>query len=185
VLDHARRGKPLLGICGGYQMLAERIHDPVESRRGTVDGLGLVPIEITFGETKVLGRPVGSCDGVPVRGYEIHHGYESRRGAVAPLLTASGVPEGVRAGNVFGTHWHGTFEGDEFRRWFLTEAARLAGRDFTVAPDTVFGAARERMLDRLGDLVENHLDTDALWRLIRDGMPSLPTIRAGAYDRQS
>jgi adenosylcobyric acid synthase len=41
------------------------------------------------------------------------------------------------------------------------------------------------MLDRLGDLVENHLDTDALWRLIRDGMPSLPTIRAGAYDRQS
>ena len=185
VLDHARRGKPLLGICGGYQMLAERIHDPVESRRGTVDGLGLVPIEITFGETKVLGRPVGSCDGVPVAGYEIHHGYESRRGAVAPLLTASGVPEGVRAGNVFGTHWHGTFEGDEFRRWFLTEAARLAGRDFTVAPDTVFGAARERMLDRLGDLVENHLDTDALWRLIRDGMPSLPTIRAGAYDRQS
>src|SRR4029077_2880473 len=73
VVDHARRGKPLLGICGGYQMLAERIHDPVESRRGTVDGLGLVPIEITFGQTKALGRPAGSADGVPVRGYEIHH----------------------------------------------------------------------------------------------------------------
>ena len=182
---HVAVGKPLLGICGGYQMLAERIHDSVESRRGTVDGLGLVPIEITFGETKVLGRPVGSCDGVPVRGYEIHHGYESRRGSVAPLLIVAGAPEGVRAGNVFGTHWHGTFEGDEFRRWFLTEVAQLAGRDFNVAPDNVFGAARERMLDRLGDLVENHLDTEALWRLILGGTPTLPTIRSGAYDRQS
>ena len=186
VQEHARRGKPLLGICGGYQMLAERIHDPVESRRGTVAGLGLVPIEITFGATKVLGRPEGTCGPVDVRGYEIHHGYESRRGPVEPLLrTASGEPEGVRAGNVLGTHWHGTFEGDGFRRWFLTEVARLAGRDFTVAPDTVFGAVRERMLDRLGDLVERHLDTDALWRLICAGAPSLPTIRPGAYDRQA
>jgi adenosylcobyric acid synthase len=188
VVRHAGLGKPLLGICGGYQMLAERIHDPVESRRGTVDGLGLVPIDITFSDTKVLGRPTGSCGAVPVRGYEIHHGYESRRGPVPPLLTVAGRPEGVRAGNVFGTHWHGTFEGDEFRRWFLTEAARLAGRDFTVAPDTVFGAARERMLDRLGDLVEGHLDTDALGRLIREGLPAqacLPTLRPGAYDRQT
>ena len=189
VRRHAAAGKPLLGICGGYQMLASRIHDQVESGLGTVDGLGLVPVEITFGATKVLGRPVGSCGSLPVRGYEIHHGYESGRGAVAPLLlTATGAAEGVRSGNVFGTHWHGTFESDEFRRWFLTEAARLAGRDFVVAPDTAFGAARERMLDRLGDLVEKHLDTDALWRIIEDGLPGLatiPVLGAGAYDRQS
>jgi adenosylcobyric acid synthase len=188
LLRHAAAGKPLLGICGGYQMLGERIHDGVESRRGTVAGLGLVPVEVTFGATKVLGRPVGTGPGgMPVPGYEIHHGVVSSRGPVEPLLrTGDGQPEGVRAGNVFGTHWHGTFEGDEFRRWFLTEAARLAGRNFTVAPDTVFGAARERMLDRLGDLVEAHLDTDALWRVIHGGGSTCVSgVWPGAYDRQT
>jgi adenosylcobyric acid synthase len=168
VMRHAASGKPLLGLCGGFQMLAERIHDDVESRAGTVPGLGLVPIEITFAPQKRLGRPRGtaSLGGVPVHGYEIRHGYVSR-GEVEPLIvTEDGDPEGYRGGNVFGTHWHGAFESDGFRRAFLTEAARLAGRRFTVAPDTRFGAARERMLDLLGDLVEEHLDTDALRRLI-------------------
>jgi adenosylcobyric acid synthase len=83
---------------------------------------------------------------------------------------------------VFGTHWHGAFESDEFRRRFLTEAAGLAGRHgFRVAPDTSFAAARERTLDLLGDLVEEHLDTTALWRLIDSGTPpNLPFIPPGA-----
>src|SRR5690606_15400364 len=53
---HAAAGKPVLGICGGFQMLGERIHDAVESRRGTVAGLGLLPIEITFQAEKTVGR---------------------------------------------------------------------------------------------------------------------------------
>jgi adenosylcobyric acid synthase len=86
------------------------------------------------------------------------------------------------SGNVFGTHWHGAFESDEFRRRFLTEAARLAGRPgFTVAPDTRFAAVRDRALDVLGDLVEEHLDTDALWRLLENGPPAgLPFVPPGA-----
>ncbi|MGC9668954.1 cobyric acid synthase [Planosporangium sp. 12N6] len=182
VLAHAKAGKPLLGICGGYQMLAERIHDEVESRRGTVPGLGLLPIEIAFAAEKTLARPVGASFGVPVRGYEIHHGYVSS-GAVIPLIhTTGGIGEGARAGNVFGTHWHGAFESDEFRRAFLSVAARRAGRHgFRVAPDTDFAALRERGLDVLGDLVEEHLDTDALWRLIETGAPPrLPFVPPGA-----
>jgi adenosylcobyric acid synthase len=179
VLRHAAAGRPVLGICGGFQMLGERIHDAVESGRGTVDGLGLLPIEVTFAEQKSLGRPTGTAfGGVPVHGYEIHHGYVSRAGDVAPLITADdGAGEGAVAGNVFGTHWHGAFECDGFRRAFLTEAARLAGREgFTVAGDTSFAAARERTLDLLGDLVEEHLDTDALWRLIEAGPGGNPTV---------
>jgi adenosylcobyric acid synthase len=170
VLAHAAERGPVLGICGGYQMLAERIHDRVESRRGTVAGLGLLPIEVTFGERKTVAQSAGTAFGsVPVRGYEIHHGYASCRAADLPPLIryGDGTPEGAHAGNVFGTHWHGTFESDEFRRRFLTEAARLAGRHgWKVAPDNRFAAARERTLDLLGDLVEEHLDTKALWRLI-------------------
>jgi adenosylcobyric acid synthase len=167
VRAHAARGKPLLGICGGYQMLAERIHDDVESARGTVSGLGLLPVEVTFAAAKTLGTAEGVALGEKVHGYEIHHGRVTRRAGDLPTLTED---EGARQGNVFGTHWHGTFESDGYRRAFLTEAARLAGRTgFTVAPDTSYAALRERTVDTLADLVEAHLDTDALWRLIERG----------------
>jgi adenosylcobyric acid synthase len=182
VAAHAASGRPVLGICGGFQMLGTLIHDDVESHRGTVAGLGLLPIEVTFGARKTLAQSAGTAFGsLPVRGYEIHHGYVSRADpSLYPLIRyVDGRREGAAAGNVFGTHWHGAFESDEFRRRFLSEAARLAGRSgFAVAPDTVFAAARERTLDLLGDLVEEHLDTDALWHLIEAGPPHLPTIRA-------
>ena len=74
VTERARAGRPVLGICGGYQMLAGRIDDEVESRRGTVDGLGLLPVRVRFGSEKILGRPQGRALGAPVAGYEIHHG---------------------------------------------------------------------------------------------------------------
>ena len=185
VLAHAAAGKPLLGICGGFQMLARAIHDPVESGQGSVAGLGLLPIEITFDRRKTVRQSTGTAaDDVPVRGYEIHHGYVSGTDpALPPLLRyADGSGEGALVGAVHGTHWHGAFEADGFRRRFLTEVARIAGRTgFTVAPDTAFAAARERTLDLLGDLVEEHLDTDALWRLIESGPPAdLPFIPPGA-----
>ncbi|MFC4072232.1 cobyric acid synthase [Actinoplanes subglobosus] len=179
---HAAAGKPLLGICGGFQMLAGSIHDEVESGRGTVPGLGLLPVEITFAARKTLARSSGSAMGAPAHGYEIHHGYVSA-GTPEPLLRYDdGRPEGAVAGNVFGTHWHGAFESDEFRRRFLTEAARLAGRHgFEVAPDTRYAQVRERALDVLGDLVEEHLDTGALLRLIEKGpTPGLPFLPPGA-----
>ena len=185
VLAHAAAGKPLLGICGGFQMLARAIHDPVESGQGSVAGLGLLPIEITFDPRKTVRQSTGTAaDDVPVGGYEIHHGYVSSTDpALPPLLRyADGTGEGALLGAVHGTHWHGAFEADGFRRRFLTEVARIAGRTgFMVAPDTAFAAARERTLDVLGDLVEEHLDTDALWRLIESGPPAdLPFIPPGA-----
>lgn len=178
VRAHAEAGRPVLGICGGFQMLGTRIDDRVESGRGTVDGLGLLPVAFTFAEDKTLRRRRGEALGAPVEGYEIHHGRVAASDA-APFIAPG---EGARLGNVFGTHWHGAFESDGYRRAFLTEAARLAGRTgFTVAPDTNFAARRESFLDLLGDLVEEHLDTPALWRLIESGPPAgLPFVPPGA-----
>jgi len=172
VTERARAGRPVLGICGGYQMLAGRIDDPVESRRGTVDGLGLLPVRVRFGARKILGRPRGRALGAPVAGYEIHHG-------VAEVTDPSAEPflDGCRRGAVWGTSWHGALENDQFRRAFLAEVAALAGRDFTPAPGTEFAAVREARLDVLGDLVAGHLDTAALSRLIEDGpVPGLPAL---------
>ncbi|WP_320069353.1 cobyric acid synthase [Micromonospora sp. RTGN7] len=186
VLTHAAAGKPLLDICGGFQMLGRAVHDPVESRAGSVPGLGLLPVEVTFAPGKTVRVSAGTAATDPdiqVRGYEIHHGYVSAVDpALPPLLTYDdGTGEGAVLGAVCGTHWHGAFESDAFRRRFLTEAARLAGRaGFRVAPDTAFAAARERSLDLLGDLVEEHLDTDALWHLIESGPPTgLPFLPPG------
>jgi len=181
--SHAAKGKPVLGICGGFQMLGRAVHDDVESHRGTVPGLGLLPVETTFKEAKTLNQSQGYALSAPVHGYEIHHGYVSANDAAEPFLHyADGRPEGAVAGPVSGTHWHGAFESDEFRRRFLTSAAARAGRrGFVAAPDTRFTRVREKALDLLGDLVEQHLDTDALWRLIEDGAPrGLPALPPGA-----
>jgi adenosylcobyric acid synthase len=164
----------VLGICGGHQMLARTITDEVESRAGTVAGLGLLPTEVRFAGEKRLGRPVGTALGQPVRGYEIHHGVVTVEDGAEPFL------DGARSGSVFGTTWHGALENDGFRRAFLTEVARISGRRFAVAPDTDFAAVRESRLDRLGDLVAAHADTDALWRLIDAGPPvGLPLLPPG------
>jgi adenosylcobyric acid synthase len=178
VARHAAAGRPVLGICGGHQMLARTITDDVESRAGTVAGLGLLPTEVRFAREKTLGRPVGQALGQPVRGYEIHHGVVAVDDSAEPFL------DGARAGAVFGTTWHGALENDGFRRAFLTEVARISGRRFAVAPDTDFAAVREARLDRLGDLVAEHADTDALWRLIESGPPAgLPLLPPGARPR--
>ncbi len=174
IADRARAGRPVLGICGGYQMLASRIDDPVESRLGEVDGLGLLPVRVRFGAAKRLGRPTGRALGAPVTGYEIHHGIaEVTDPAAEPFL------DGCRRGAVWGTSWHGVLENDEFRRAFLAEVAAVAGRDFTPAPGTEFAAVRQARLDVLGDLVADHLDTAALTGLIENGSPpGLPSVLA-------
>jgi adenosylcobyric acid synthase len=174
VTRRAARGRPVLGLCGGFQMLAERIQDDVESRAGTVPGLGLLPVRIRFAAAKTLARPEGTAYGEPVRGYEIHHG-------VADVHGGEDFLGGCRVGATWGTHWHGSLESDAFRRAFLRDVAAAAGRRFVPAPGTEFAALREEQLDRLGDLVEAHLDTAALLRLIEDGAPAgLPFIAPGA-----
>jgi len=172
IAGRARAGRPVLGICGGYQMLAGSIDDPVESRLGLLDGLGLLPVRVVFGPSKRLGRPVGRALGAPVAGYEIHHGIAEVTDPAAERFL-----DGCRRGAVWGTSWHGVLENDEFRRAFLAEVAALAGRDFTPVPDTDFAAVRQARLDALGDLVADHLEVAALSRLITGGPPpGMPSV---------
>ncbi|MBO2445880.1 cobyric acid synthase [Actinomadura barringtoniae] len=179
ITRRAAEERPVLGICGGFQMLARRIDDDVESATGGAEGLGLLPASVFFADDKTLGRPNGRGYGEPVTAYEIHHGIVDVEGG-EPFL------DGCRLGAVYGTVWHGAMENDGFRRGFLADIARRAGRDFTPAPDVSFAALREQTLDALGDLVEEHLDTGALWRLIENGAPAgLPVVPPGGAPETS
>jgi adenosylcobyric acid synthase len=177
----ARRGQPVLGICGGYQLLGRRIVDRVESGAGEVAGLGLLPVETVFEPSKVLSNPVGTAPwlgGVPTGGYEIHHGRTRALGG-EPVLAGDGDP-GCRSGAVIGLNWHGLFEGDRFRRAFLGWVAAERGLDWQpgIRP---FAAVREKRLDALGDLIADHADTGALARLLEGGVPpGLPLLPPGA-----
>ncbi|GMA39428.1 cobyric acid synthase [Mobilicoccus caccae] len=171
LLARAARGAPVLGICGGYQMLARRIADPdgIETGDGPrhVEGLGLLPTSVHFGADKVLGTPTGRWRGHEVWAYEIHHGV-ARLEDDAEAVACEPFLDGWSTGAVFGTTWHGAFENDDFRRAFLTTVAELAGstyRPATSAPG--FAARRETMIERLADAVEEHLDTAFLRRLLQ------------------
>jgi adenosylcobyric acid synthase len=173
ITARARAGRPVLGICAGYQMLAGSIDDEVESGAGTVAGLGLLPARVKFQRAKVLRQARGEAFGQPVTGYEIHHGVAAAHGGEA-------FPGGCSDGAVYGTSWHGLLEGDGFRQAFLQRVAAATGRRY-IPSGVSFPAERERQLDALGDLIADHLDTKALLRLLEQGAPAgLPFVPPGA-----
>jgi adenosylcobyric acid synthase len=182
LIRRAADGDPILGVCGGYQMLGERIDDGVESGRGSVTGLGLLPVTTAFGHAKLLRLRSGRCDWLAsgASGYEIRHGRIERHGGKPVLVAEDGELEGCRRGSVVGLSWHGALEHDEFRRALLARVAELRGRLFHPGSQS-FAAARAERLDALGDLIGRHADTDALMRLIRSGRPSdLPVLETEA-----
>ena len=166
IAAHARSGRSVLGICGGFQMLCRRIDDPVESGAGGVDGLGLLDADIVFAADKTLRRHEA-----PLPGYEIHHGRVSRSAEDDWL----GV--GLRRAEVYGTHWHGLLDNDDVRRRWLAETAAAAGRHgFTVAEDVDVSARRDAQLDLMADLLAAHADIDAVLGLLEAGPPERPTV---------
>jgi adenosylcobyric acid synthase len=174
----AAERRPVLAVCGGFQMLGEWVDDPAaveSSRPQRVEGLGLLPARTRFEADKVLARPEGDWRGAAVTGYVIHHGRVEVH-AGEPFL------DGTRSDAVWGTLWHGALENDEFRRAWLAEVAAQAGRsDWAPRPGTSFGSLRTARLDLLADAVEEHLDTDALLAMVQMGAPAgLPFVAPGA-----
>ena len=179
IAARADAGGPILGICGGYQMLGARIVDGVESGRGSVEGLGLLPVATEFASEKIVRRREGTSPwlGTEAGGYEIRHGRVAAGDAEPLLIAADGEADGCGAGAAHGISWHGALEHDEFRRALLADVAKARGRNF-VPGEGSFAAAREARFDALGDLVQDHLDTDRLAELISAGPPpDLPIVR--------
>ncbi|WP_173978427.1 cobyric acid synthase [Magnetospirillum sp. UT-4] len=162
ILAHARRGRPVLGICAGYQMLGRMVSDPlgVEGPAGgSAPGLGLLDVATEMAGDKVLAEVAGTDRaGRPVKGYEMHMGRTHGPDAARPFLTLAGTPDGAVSpdGRVMGCYLHGLFASDSFRAALL-EGIR-PGRDGGLA----YEALVDQVLDRLADHLEAHLDVKAL-----------------------
>ncbi|MBR4212225.1 MAG: cobyric acid synthase [Oscillibacter sp.] len=172
ILKLAARGTPILGICGGYQMLGERIDDPhgAESALPTLRGMGLLPCRTVFAASKTLRRARGVAtggpfDGAALDGYEIHMGVTEARGPAFCLLDGA-RPDGCRRGNVMGTYLHGLFDSGEaaqkLRAWLLARKGIASG---DAKPESR-EAYRERQYDLLAAGVRAALDMDALRRIL-------------------
>jgi adenosylcobyric acid synthase len=158
VVARADADLPVLGICGGMQMLGRRLIDPV-GVDGDATGLGLLPVETTFVETKIAARIETSFGALPtpwsslsdhaLSGYEIRHGHSV---AVGPAVAALPDGRGFVAGAVLGVSVHGLFEDP-------ANVAALVGR----APERSLTA----VFDDLADAVEEHLDVARLLEIAR------------------
>jgi adenosylcobyric acid synthase len=166
IAAHRRRGKPVLGLCGGYQMLGRLVADPegIEGPAGIVEqGIGLLDVETRLTGQKHLTAVSGeTADGQSFAGYEMHVGETSGPDRARCFAHIGGEPEGARSsdGLVSGTYVHGLFADDRQRSSWLTRLGAAESR-------LDYEQGVEDVLDRLAAHLERHLDLDLLLSLAR------------------
>ncbi|TGJ99483.1 cobyric acid synthase [Leptospira semungkisensis] len=172
ILNFHKEGKTeIIGICGGYQMLGQSVHDPfkIESNRGSASGLGLIEIRTTLEKEKYLKQTEGYHlpSKKKVIGYEIHHGV-TQANSNLQILFQNSMGEAIGhegiSENIWGTYLHGVFDEDEFRRWFLDRIRVKKGmRPFEKVQAKY---ELETNLDRLAKEVRESLDMDMIYRIL-------------------
>ncbi|HEY9078748.1 cobyric acid synthase [Magnetovibrio sp.] len=166
IAAHVHRGGLVVGLCGGYQMLGQRIADPdgIEGEAGEELGLGLLDVETVLTGDKTLEHVEGreAATGINISGYEMHIGLTEGPARLAPWFhLGDGREEGARSSSqqVMGTYLHGVFASDAFRHDFLSRLRE--GRSGGAA----YEHGVEQALDDLAAHLESCLDLDALLNL--------------------
>jgi adenosylcobyric acid synthase len=175
------KGIPLIGICGGYQMLGNKILDPfgIESNNREMEGFGLLDIETTIEKTKITSQVEARLDSdrMPdissqhtLRGYEIHMGRS--RGNICLFnvrrLSAHAEPviDGSLKDNVWGTYIHGIFDNDCFRRSLLN-SIRIKNGLSPVGSVLDYSRLRDDALTQWSEILESTMDMKFIEDLIR------------------
>ncbi|MCD8039760.1 MAG: cobyric acid synthase [Lachnospiraceae bacterium] len=177
----ARRGVPVFGICGGYQMLGQELRDPkgVEGG-GVMRGMGLLPVITVFDEKKHRSQVRGAfleikgalkkLTGMSFSGYEIHHGStvhaDCADGAAPVAQLAAGVYDGAQSENVYGTYVHGIF--DEGGAAAAIVEALLEKKGLRMEAGAAYDADeyRQHQYDLLAEGIRSSMDMDMLYRII-------------------
>ena len=181
---------PIVGICGGLQILSKIIYDDEkrESKHGTIEGLGLLDIESSFSRAdKIVTQSVATIPenidglagkifkdiiGEEITGYEIHEGTTNLLSSSGLLNVKQGqgnnddgLMDGASSGNVFATYFHGIFHNYNFRREFLNYLRVKKGLEAKYGEDP-YETQKDYSLNRLAEIVEEHLDMDIIDKLL-------------------
>ena len=170
LLKLAAKGTPVLGVCGGYQMLGHTLADPDGEESGTpctLRGLGLLPTTTVFGTEKHLTQTAACVTtepfaGAKLTGYEIHAGRTEVRGSAFCIL-ADGTPEGCVQDGVFGTYLHGLFDTGELTEKLTAFLCKRKGIDPAGAELIPMEQYRQQQFDLLADGVRAALDMPAIY----------------------
>ncbi len=176
ILKHAAAGKPVLGVCGGYQMLGEQLFNPdhYEGKTEYLKGMGLLPVDTVFTADKSRTRVQGTVQapqfaGVQLDGYEIHMGVSTVKGDPFCELTdgtTDGKTDGCVRGDVFGTYLHGLFDTGELTETLIRWLAQRKGIDpgeMQIIPHEVYV---QQQYDILADGVRKVLDIDKIYEIM-------------------
>ena len=187
ILKQAAKGKIIFGICGGYQMLGERISDPegVEAG-GTIKGMGLLPLETVFkGEktrTQVKGKfgevrgPLKELSGLEIQGYEIHMGVSTLKGEghalsqVEDTVTKERKTDGAYQDRVYGSYIHGIFDKEKVAETIVNAIGKEKGIDLDQMAGVDYAAFKETQYDLLAGELRKHLDLDKIYEILEHGI---------------
>ena len=164
---HLRYGGKLIGICGGFQMMGKKIHDPdaLEGDAGSSTGLSFFDMTTTLKQNKILQNVTGSLafNGAAVSGYEIHAGITDFGSYYKPAIKFIHGTDGAISedGLILGTYWHGLFESSTACSALLAWIAS----DEVIQPSD-YQVLRETSVNRLADCVSEHIDTIQLGKLL-------------------
>ena len=168
----ASSGTPVLGVCGGYQMMGEKLQDPhhIEGDLEEMHGMGLLPTETTFTQIKTRTRFTADVkakdfEGAKLDGYEIHMGESIVKGD--PFLTLeNGKDDGCACGTNFGTYLHGLFDTGELTEKLVKYLCDRKGIEYSEAAPISHSAYVEKQYDILADGVRAAMDFDKIYKIM-------------------
>ncbi len=157
IIDHSKNDLPVVGICGGFQMLGEQLHEP--RTKESESGLGLLKSNTIFKDKKVVTRQISHHENDTWETFEIHTGDTSFRKEGSHLLTiGENIPEGIEFGNTWGTYQHGLFEAASIRRRLI----KLCQLKHVEVACTSWKQNRKETYQKMADFLEEHLDLNSL-----------------------
>ena len=183
IIRHSRKGGMVIGICGGYQMLGQSLHDPLhtESRIPEMAGLGLLDFSVTFNKDKTTVQANGVIDckegwmqelnGILLDGYEIHSGVNTFGENCVPFLRLNDREEidGItnKQGNIIGSYLHGIFDTGSFWRALINRIRVQKGMDVNEEEVLTIQQFRDREFDRLATIVRQNIDMESVYKIVR------------------
>ncbi|MDR2068264.1 MAG: cobyric acid synthase [Spirochaetaceae bacterium] len=189
IREFAARGRPVFGICGGYQMLGRTLDDPQGVEQGgTMEGLGLLPVTTIFAKEKTRTRVRGAfaslggifkpLSGMDLEGYEVHMGITRGEADGAGYLAdiryiASGTAgrDGLVRGNVYGSYIHGLFDANGIAEALAGALSGCRGAEGAPAGTEIgWKAYKEKQYDTLAECLRTHLNMERVYQILEEGV---------------